>query len=377
MSLLSLIPYLVAGFTILMALAYTIFRIAVRRGGRWVEDFDPSDWIITPEAEIGVKQGEDGNLHLLWRPEATRVGVYAGTEPDKINLSVPVQEVNEAQETIVRGLDPEIRHFFTLKFSKDGQDGTYLTTAERFLPLITVANLRDLGGYNAADSHRVKWGRVYRSGDLSRLSAAEAKYLQRLGIKLVCDLRSTREVESKPDVLPAGTLYLHCPVYEDEFPHLVTPVMLFSRHKLGETLGSGYTDWLEIGAPAYGRLFETMADPDNLPILLHCTAGKDRAGIASAILLSLLGVPDETIIADYSLTNLAFDHVYADFLEENRLERLGIPGEEAKIMLAANPAWIRSTLEYLHEHYGGVEGYLRNRIRLSASKIKAIRENLW
>jgi protein-tyrosine phosphatase len=151
---------------------------------------------------------------------------------------------------------------------------------------------------------------------------------------------------------------------------------LFKRHELGNTLGRGYTDWLEIGAEAYGRLFKALADPGNLPLLFHCTAGKDRAGIGVAILLALLGVPEETIVADYSLSNLAFDHLYADFLVDNRTDKLGIAGEEVKIMLAANPAWIKSTLKHLHEKYGGAEAYLKDTAGLSQGQIEAIRKNI-
>lgn len=292
--------YFLGGLLLLVGLLSTIFRIAVRRGGRKVVPIDPSAWIIQPEGDI----------------------------------------------------------------------------SKRLIPLTSVANIRDLGGYRTLDGRTVRWRRVYRSGELSRLSQEDMAALERLGIRLVCDLRDSREVKSRPDRLPPGARSLHCPVYEREFTRAITPIFLFKRHELGNTLGRGYTDWLEIGAEAYGRLFKALADPGNLPLLFHCTAGKDRAGIGVAILLALLGVPEETIVADYSLSNLAFDHLYADFLVDNRTDKLGIAGEEVKIMLAANPAWIKSTLKHLHEKYGGAEAYLKNTAGLSQGQIEAIRKNM-
>jgi protein-tyrosine phosphatase len=257
----------------------------------------------------------------------------------------------------------------------EGQDESLLR-AERIHPLSSVNNLRDMGGYHTVQGQRIPWGRIFRSGDLSNLSESDAAYLQNLGVTLVFDLRSTSEVETRPDLLPHDIRYIHNPVYEDEFPRLIMPVMLFRRHELGDTLGSGYTDWLEIGASAYGQLFSTLANPSNLPVLFHCTAGKDRAGIAAAILLSLLDVPDETIIADYSLTNLAFAGLYEDFQREDRLGRFRIPTVEAKIMLAANPAWIRSTLTALREKYGGTRAYLQDVAGITPDEINRIQSNI-
>ena len=111
-------------------------------------------------------------------------------------------------------------------------------------------------------------------------------------------------------------------------------------------------------------------------MMFHCTAGKDRAGIATAILLSLLGVPDETIIADYSLTNIIFDRLYQEFVETNPVEKLGIPNSDMKIMLAANPEWIKSTLNLLKSEYGGAANYLLEAADVSQDSIDAIRTNL-
>ena len=364
--------YLIGGFIFLLILSYSAFRIAVQRGGRKVEAIDPFSWIIMPRVEVEVQRKDKTTLQICWNINTSPVRIFVRTEPEEITAGSLVQEIEGSREAVITGLDQKSRHYFHLIFHESAP----IVAAERMLPLKSIANIRDMGGYRTVNDQLVRWGLVYRSGDLSRLSQRDSEYLQRLGIRLICDLRNTQEVESRPDNIPVGVNYLRCPVYEDEFPRLVMPVMLFNRHKLGETLGSGYTEWLEIGATAYGQLFKAMTDRKNLPILFHCSAGKDRAGIAAAIMLSLLGIPDETIIADYSLTNLAFDHLLTNFKEENQLDRLRIPVDDARIMFAANPEWIRSTLDYLRINFKGAEGYLQNRLNLSASKIEIIRKNL-
>jgi len=367
--------YFLGGLLILLSLLYTSFRIAVRRGGRKVVSVDPTAWIIQPEEDSTVVRDLDGNLHISWQEPTDHVEIIVSTTPEGFDDAPQVQAEFETQSTTIQGLDPGTRYYFNLKFGDGDADGGHLVAAERFLHLKSVANLRDLGGYRTIDGRTVRWGRVYRSGELSKLNQEDMSFLERLGIKLVCDLRNSREAKSRPDRLAPGVRSLHCPVYEDEFTKLITPKILFKRHELGNTLGSGYTDWLDIGAGSYGRLFTVLADPENLPLLFHCTAGKDRAGIGVAILLSLLGVPDETIIADYSLSNLAFDHLYADFLVDNRTDRLGISGEEVKIMLAANPTWIKSTLNRLWNDFGGAEAFLVDAAGLSQGQTEAIREN--
>jgi protein-tyrosine phosphatase len=370
---------LIYGLGVLIALpviAWFVYRMAVRLGGRKVLPLDVSAWIIPPHQDVEVIRDPHGALVIRWRVTADRVAIYTIDHPDDPGSAAPVAKVTGRAEAKIPDSYNQKRRYFRLEFTGGEKDGEALVVAERTLKLESVNNLRDIGGYQTSDGRRVKWGIVYRTGNLSRLNDYDLQYLGDLGINLVCDLRATAEMKDSPDRLPPGSGYLHIPVYEDEFIRDVTKVLLFRRHKLGDTLGQGYRNWLETGALAYGQLFERLADPASLPVMIHCTAGKDRAGIAIAILLSLLGVPDETIIADYSLTNQAFDVLYREFVEAGQVSKLGIPNEEAQILLAANPAWIKSTLDFIHNHHGDAATYLRQSTGLSQVKIEAIRKNL-
>jgi protein-tyrosine phosphatase len=371
--------YVIYGLGVLIALpviAWCVYRIAVRLGGRKVQPLDASTWLIPPNQEVEVIGDTDGALVIRWRATADRVAIYALDYPDDPGSAALVAKVTGRAEVRLADSSTRKRRYFRLEFSGGEKDGETLVVAERTLNLESVNNLRDIGGYQTSDGCGVKWGKVYRTGNLSRLNDHDLQYLGDLGISLVCDLRATAEMKDSPDRLPPGSGYLHIPVYEDEFIRDITKVLLFRRHKLGDTLGQGYRNWLETGALAYGQLFERLADPASLPVMIHCTAGKDRAGIAIAILLSLLGVPNETIIADYSLTNQAFETLYREFVEAGQVSKLGIPNEEVAILLAANPAWIKSTLDFIHNHYGDAATYLRQSTGLSQAKVDAIRKNL-
>lgn len=368
--------YCLGGLAVLWLIAFVTFRTAVRLGGSKVQAFDPSAWIIPPQLGAEVVRQPDGDLCISWEVGAPQVFIYSSLDPHNFSSAERVAIITDRKEIVLRSFDPRKRYYFRLDFVGGKRHGESLVVAERDLPLESVNNPRDIGGYRSIDGRMVRWGSVFRTGNLAHLNDRDMDYLEGLGINLVCDLRSTSRVEGFPDHLPPGAEYLHSAIYEEEFNRELYPLLLFRRHKLGESLGRGYQNWPETGARAYGRFFERLANPANFPLILHCTAGKDRAGIAVAILLSLLGVPDETIIADYSLSNRVFDDLYNEFVEDNLVGRLGIPNEDVKIMLAANPEWIQRTLAFIRDHYGGAAAYLHQATGLTQAAIDAIQKNL-
>jgi protein-tyrosine phosphatase len=353
-------------------------RVAVILGGRKVRPVDPAGLIRRPEEEAWAERLPNGDLRLRWRSHATIISIYQGDSLQNILRNVPLAQVNGHNEMTVTGLDPAVRYYFELVFSGGSGAGKRLIVAERYVPLQGVFNFRDLGGYETLSGGRVRWGRVYRSDELSELSDADLAYLERLGLASIYDLRSNMERASRIDRLPVTVedRYQTLPVYADEPVSEVLPALLFQRHRLGDTLGNGYPRMLETGAPVYGALLRKLADPAQLPAVFHCTAGKDRAGIASALLLSLLGVPDETIVADYSLSNLGFDHYYQEFVQAGLLSRLGVPYEQVQALFIVNPAWMESLLAYVETTYGTTENFLMQKAGLDAETIEQIRAEL-
>jgi protein-tyrosine phosphatase len=113
---------------------------------------------------------------------------------------------------------------------------------------------------------------------------------------------------------------------------------------------------LDIGRPAYRTLFETIATSSG-GVLFHCAAGKDRTGIASALLLSLAGVPDDVIVQDYSLSEALLLPLLSDWLP--RIKERGLTEQQARGMLASRPEAMETTLVHLHDRWGGTESYMR------------------
>ena len=143
------------------------------------------------------------------------VAIFAGLSPDAIDRTRPLAVASGGSVTLTTSDLPEIDDDYRLYYELTPESGAPpLITAERRLPLQGPDNFRDLGGYATADGRRVRWGRLYRSNDLSGLTRDDLEYLSRIGLKLVCDFRSDRERREKPDraIEPEPPLSLDLPV---------------------------------------------------------------------------------------------------------------------------------------------------------------------
>jgi protein-tyrosine phosphatase len=251
---------------------------------------------------------------------------------------------------------------------------------DRIVPLESVANFRDIGGYLTGAGRRVRRGLVFRSGSLAHLSERDVVYLHQLGLKLVCDLRGMEEVTEGPDRLPADPApeYLHLPLTVQENRRQRLQALILNPKSIAPMMPEMYTKYMIDGnARLYGGLLGRLAEPNNLPTLIHCTAGKDRTGIAVALLLLVLGVPDEVVVADYSLSNL----YYATFLElSQQLVRpvrwLGIHAEDLWPIMVADPETMRTTIAHIREKYGSVEDYLKDAGGLDEAAIARLKTYL-
>jgi len=180
----------------------------------------------------------------------------------------------------------------------------------RVLPFRKISNFRDLGGYPARNGRRVKWGVLYRSGHLNRATKADQRALRDLGVSTLIDFRSDREREREPDQLPAGHQIevISIPIQHKGQAPLSAEIRTLIKDRAlngldpSQKMAEMYTLLASEYTTAYREFFNTLLDADGKPILWHCSAGKDRAGFAAALLLKILGVGDDVIIKDYLLS---------------------------------------------------------------------------
>jgi protein-tyrosine phosphatase len=341
---------------------------------RRIRNPEPDSLIVQPTTDAWVEHQPDGDWLIRWTMNSPTVQIYTGTQPDDIQQFVT--QVTNAHEARFTGLDPGRRHYFALQFA----DGKRLTVAERLLPLEGAANFRDLGGYRAADGRRVRWGLIYRSGSLDNLTERDRDYLATLNLKLVCDLRATKEAARHAAQRYGGAAYVHQPIYEDAEAggQLRLLYMLWNLDRLDKLILRSYaSSMIDQKAAHFGAVLRRLAESDALPAVVHCTAGKDRTGILSALLLLLLGVPEETITADYSLTNLYYPAIRETVRRDiEQLSIIGLTLDDFKALLIANPANLRASLDHIRERYSSAEAYLRQAAGLDDTVIARLKARL-
>lgn len=242
---------------------------------------------------------------------------------------------------------------------------------ERRLPFEGAKNFRDLGGYPSFDGRRTRWRLVYRSGNLHELTRADLERFSRLGIKAVFDLRGSAERSLAPDPVPS----VHLPVLDEQAAEEGAG-LLFARtsEEAEEAVFRLYWGMLERRASVFGQLLAALADPGNLPAVVHCTAGKDRTGIAAALLLSALGVGREAVLSDYRLTGRVADGDAGSL--RAALAAAGIAPEAATALLEAPPGPMARALDELDRRFGGAQGYLLGPGGLSAATLGRLRQLL-
>jgi protein-tyrosine phosphatase len=250
----------------------------------------------------------------------------------------------------------------------------------RHVPLEGAQNFRDVGGYQTEDGRRVRWGLFYRSDDLSALTDADLAQLHGLGLKLVCDFRSPEEKAEEPDRLPAERTpeLVELPIFDESFSPVAFREKITSG-TLGDTdlrrmLVEGNRMFATRYAPQYAAMFERLTQPDQLPALVHCTAGKDRTGFAAAVLLRTLGVPLETVYEDFLLTN----HYTAREIERTLwiirlVSMFRTDPEQVRPVLGVERAYLEAAFGAVDERYGSFDAYRRDALGLDDAETAAFR----
>ena len=258
---------------------------------------------------FSVEHGDSPNEYLLrWATDApdAPVRLEVCSDPDCDDDTVVIARDIIAGHFRWTAPPPPRRRYFTLVPTS----GEAVRGAVRLLPLEGGRNFRDLGGYATEDGRNVRWGRVYRSGVMPNLTKEDHAYLASLDIATICDYRSEQERQEEPTrwaagqvdyvtfpdpATPAGSSFLGALSNPDATPQWVA-----------EAMAVGYAQLAQDHAGAFGAMFDRLASGE-IPLAFNCSAGKDRAGISAALLLSALGVPRATVVADYALSEQLVD----------------------------------------------------------------------
>jgi protein-tyrosine phosphatase len=233
-------------------------------------------------------------------------------------------------------------------------------------------NFRDLGGYTTTDGHHVKWHVIYRSADISHLTPADLDTLKARHIFYDVDLRGTMESAKAPDKINPGTDYILCPAGSDSLNAQMGKTMSMTRDGDSMML-AWYTNTAYLTARYQPFFQKLLILPDSDALLFHCTAGKDRTGIGAALLLYALGVPYETIKADYTATN------YYRAQDNGRSLQMMVAQYHlnegvARAMNGAEPQYLDATFDAIRRQYGSIDNYLQQQLGLDRQHLTLLRQ---
>jgi protein-tyrosine phosphatase len=241
----------------------------------------------------------------------------------------------------------------------------------RVLTLQGGCNFRDIGGYAVqagTSGGSVRWGRVYRTGVLSYLTSEDHRTLTALGVLAICDLRRNEERQREPTRWPEGAVELMAWPDTERMPtirgfaahHPPTPR---GMHAAMLDLYRALPLWM---APRLRGMFECIA-AGRTPMVVHCAAGKDRTGLAIAVLLHVLGVAMDIIVEDYVLTNTAGN--FEEFIRSRADSQLGLADQHhpllaldpdiRQVLFGAAPEYLQAAFTEIDTQLGGMQSYLR------------------
>jgi protein-tyrosine phosphatase len=310
-----------------------------------------------------VSPDGNGSLQVSWDAPGVRdVAVYQGTSAAGIDHLAGSGGGGGSLAVSASGGD-----WFRLQPSHGGA----LALTKRDLGLASVPNLRDIGGYRTADGQWVRMGVAYRSQALT-LTATDLAGVDTLGITDDYDLRTPAEITAAPDVVPARAAYLNLNVLATDSP--ASPSVT-SAAQAQQYMGEMQQKFVTSAAArtAFGALLTNIAGSSGAQ-LYHCTAGKDRTGWATAVILTLLGVPASTVMSDYLLSN---NYYHASPALQAQLSAL--PADKSAIyghLLDVKPAYLRAGLDQVSVSYGSMYNYVHKGLGLSDATIATLRHRL-
>ena len=311
-------------------------------------------------ADVTCVRRDVGNVQLQWttRPAHLVTAIQSSTDPDG-PFSTHLGASRDGAWTGAALVRP--RPYFQLSTAEASME-----TAERVLPLEGGRNFRDLGGYRSRDGRYVRWGRLYRSGAMAGLTEADYSYLADLKIAVICDLRSARERVAEPTRWPGpnapAVLARDYDLDESALKSALqtgTPTAAGIRAAMIEQ----YASFPYYFAEDYKRMFAELVE-GRLPLAVNCSAGKDRTGVAAALILTALDVDRQEILADYSLSEkvVNFEHVATrpgaahaatgfEFIQQ-------LPPDVRAPLMRSDPAYLQTAFAAMERRDGSVRNFL-------------------
>ncbi len=285
--------------------------------------------------------------------------LYAGPSADQINFEKAIATGENSGTFPLDGND-STRTYFQL-VTNDGK----AILAERHLPMAGGYNFRDIGGIKTTDGKYVKWGKVLRSDELHNLTEADLNYLSSIPLISIVDFRANNEVEKAPDKNPVSLhKNYHLPISPGNLLSIESIVTLPEADM--DSIMRNINKMLVTDSASikqYKIFFELLQNEKDIPLMFHCSAGKDRTGMGAALFLYSLGVDEETILKDYLASNKYLGDKYTPIVSKY---------PNLKPLLEVRPQYIQAGIEEIKNKYGSIDNFLTKELKVDTLKMREL-----
>lgn len=288
------------------------------------------------------------NIGLPWK-------LYAGDSIDTINYSTPLLSGNSSGSFPIPVSNHQ-RSYFTFDAA-----GKLFSVAENHLPMTGGYNFRDLGGIKTKKGKSIVWGTLIRSDELRNLDKEDLEYLASIPLTSIIDFRSNNEINHAPDKLPASLKYylplsiMPGSLNIEEIEEALEKKVFAGANKFMLNVYEKFVTDEKI-QQTYRQFFKYLENKDNLPLLFHCTAGKDRTGFATVLLLFALGVDEETIIEDYLSSGTYLQGKYPEGVD----------------IFTVKPEFLQAAVNKINADYTSIENYLKEVLQVDIGKLRRL-----
>ena len=325
------------------------------------------------EVKAVCEKNEEGNYLIKWETFPSIKGmvkIYKSENPEYFATTLPILEVPCSEGFTTIPSFGSTRNYFELVFNKE----TRTKISNRAINAENIINLRDLGGYYNNDNKQVKWGKIYRSGNLTNLKKTDIDLLNTLNIQTVIDLRTQNQTTERPSLYRAKQ-YINLPIRGLDIQSSLQGV-LSGRIKKGDAFvwqQDLHVALLDLNKDYFKHFFEILSDSTAYPILICCTLGKDVTGIVSALTLEALDIGSEQINQDYILSNSHID--FTKLIPHS--DTLSIDVQEAlTALLTSQEKTIIYAKKYIEKKHGSVDNYFEKELNLSNKKREKLKDLL-
>lgn len=285
--------------------------------------------------------------------------VYSGNSVETIDFSTPLREGYGSGDYELEA-SSDSRHYYQVVTEKGKA-----VFAENHLPLDGCFNFRDLGGIMTTEGRYVKWGKLFRSDDLSQLSDKDLNYLTGISLISIVDFRTESEKKSADDRKPSSV--------KEMYAYSITAGNLSNIEELFQMTEAEATQFMIdmnqelVSDPAaikqFKEMFALLQNEEHVPLVFHCSAGKDRTGMAATLILYALGVDEETIRAEYLLSNQYLSDKYAPLIAEH---------SNAEPVFVVKEEYLQAGIDLIKEQHSSVEEFLTDSLNVNIPKFRDI-----